>query len=506
MFRRIAMSLTLVSLLPLYGVDAAPPHVTVAFDPALGELHGRLLVFLTQKPAPKDELEPGFTAPRDVEVLGTDVNAAAGAAIEIPLDEPAYPTQLRALTAGTYTARAELDVHHTYTYGGGSAGDPDSGNVSVQIGAGTSTVIAVHTVRAPHASRRPALPEPVGARWETFVSPALSAFAGHPVTMNAYVVPPAGYAGTARRYATCFVVGGYGTEHDNIVQQAAYRMRTLAENGGTSLFYVFLDPHVPLGHSVFADSVNNGPWGRALTAEFIPQIESHWRMTATPQTRYLTGHSSGGWTTMWLQTVYPAYFGGTWSTSPDPLDFHDFTGPNLVDDAAGNMYHDRSGRPYPFIRVKNHDQAVLSDYILQEEVLGTYGGQFGSFDAVFGPRAADGTPMQLFDRRTGTIDPDVARHWEANYDIVQRLHDEWPQNSAYLRGKFHVWVGTWDTFHLEGPVHRLQAMLAKIPDSDAQITFSPERDHFDLYTGPNGGLTVTIDRAMTATAARTLSW
>ena len=45
--------------------------------------------------------------------------------------------------------------------------------------------------------------------------------------------------------------------------------------------------------------------------------------------RFLNGHSSGGWATLQLQTHYPKIFGGTWSTSPDPSDFHDFTGVDL---------------------------------------------------------------------------------------------------------------------------------------------------------------------------------
>ena len=60
MLRRIATCLTLAALLPLYGIAAAPPRVSVAFDPALGALHGRLLVFLTQK-STTGELEPVVT-------------------------------------------------------------------------------------------------------------------------------------------------------------------------------------------------------------------------------------------------------------------------------------------------------------------------------------------------------------------------------------------------------------------------------------------------------------
>ncbi len=92
------------------------------------------------------------------------------------------------------------------------------------------------------------------------------------------------------------------------------------------MIWVFLDESSATGTHEFADSVNNGPWGQALTTELIPYLESHYRMDADVQGRFLNGHSSGGWATLWLQTRYPKIFGGTWSTSPDPSDFHDFTG------------------------------------------------------------------------------------------------------------------------------------------------------------------------------------
>jgi hypothetical protein len=282
---------------------------------------------------------------------------------------------------------------------------------------------------------------------------------------------------------------------------AARDARALADAGGTQLIYVYLDPHVPLGHSVFADSVNNGPWGHALAAELIPYLESRWRMIGTEGTRFLTGHSSGGWATMWLQITYPSVFGGTWSTSPDPLDFHDFTGPDLVDDPAGTVYHTRAGRPYMLVRIQGKDVVPLRDYVLQEHALGSYGGQFGSFDAVFSPRGEDGRPQPLFDRATGRIDPNVARYWEAHYDIVRTLRDNWTTLGPKLHHKLHVVVGSWDTFHLERGVMRLREALAALPGSDAQIEIVPQRTHMDLYRGPNGGLSARFDREMTAAAA-----
>ena len=92
------------------------------------------------------------------------------------------------------------------------------------------------------------------------------------------------------------------------------------------MVHVFLDASFTTGHHVFADSVNNGPWGRALTEEFIPHLEKQFRLIPKTSARFLTGHSSGGWSTMWLEVNYPDVFGGTWSTSPDPVDLHSFTG------------------------------------------------------------------------------------------------------------------------------------------------------------------------------------
>ena len=64
----------------------------------------------------------------------------------------------------------------------------------------------------------------------------------------------------------------------------------------------------------------------------------------------LNGHSSGGWSSLWLQVTYPDVFGGTWSTSPDPVDFRDFQRINLY--AAGeNMFRDRAGKRRPIARM-----------------------------------------------------------------------------------------------------------------------------------------------------------
>ena len=110
----------------------------------------------------------------------------------------------------------------------------------------------------------------------------------------------------------------------------------------TDFIRVVLDPDCGTGHHVFADSATNGPRGAALIEEFIPYLERRFPLLADPRARLLNGHSSGGWSSLWLQVTYPDFFGGTWSTSPDPVDFRDFQRINIY--ASGeNMFRDRDG-------------------------------------------------------------------------------------------------------------------------------------------------------------------
>src|SRR3546814_8027326 len=75
------------------------------------------------------------------------------------------------------------------------------------------------------------------------------------------------------------------------------------------MIWVILDHHIATGTHEFADSANNGPWGAALTTEAIPALEAEYRMDARASGRFLNGHSSGGWSTLWLQVAYPKVFG-----------------------------------------------------------------------------------------------------------------------------------------------------------------------------------------------------
>jgi S-formylglutathione hydrolase FrmB len=246
------------------------------------------------------------------------------------------------------------------------------------------------------------------------------------------------------------------------------------------MIWVLLDESSPTGTHEFADSVNNGPWGKALTTELIPQIETDYRMDARASGRFLQGHSSGGWATLWLQTHYPKIFGGTWSTSPDPSDFHFFSTIDLYAKNA-NFYRDSNGAETPILRDHGRARATMQQLAGLESVLGDYGGQLGSFEWVFSPRGSDGRPQPLFNRVTGAIEPSVASYWHTHYDIVEYLSNNWNSIGPDLRGKIHLVVGTDDTFYLDGAAHSLESALNRL-GGQPHFTFLPGRSHFNVYT------------------------
>ena len=415
-----------------------------------------------------------------------------GQTIDLDADQLAFPAGYSQLPPGDYYVQAVLDVDHSYNYLGRSAGDLVSAVVKIHLP--TASIPTLTLVKAlpaidPWAVAASAPAElreriAVAHRHATlvdFTSPSLSAFWGRPIAMKGWVLTPPGYdAKAATRYPVVYYTQGFGGNNDRVIGTLAGVYAAMAKGTMPPMIWVFLDESSPTGTHEFADSVNNGPWGHALTAELIPALESQYRMDGRPDGRFLNGHSSGGWATLWLQTRYPKIFGGTWSTSPDPSDFHNFTGIDLYAPQA-NVYHRPDGSAWPLVRDHAKVLGTFEQFAQLERVLGSYGGQLTSFDWVFSPRGKDGRPESMFNRDTGAVDPAVVAYWRDHYDIAWRLQHDWPQLKPDLDGKIHLYVGTADTFYLDGAAHRLQAVLDGL-HAKSSFHFLPGRTHFDLYT------------------------
>jgi S-formylglutathione hydrolase FrmB len=501
----------LVALLPslllattaLAADPAHPLQFTVSLSAsAPAPQSGRLLVFAqpwdearaANKGADPTEVDTSPMAPEAVYVAAKETpRIAPGQSVGLNADEIAFPGPFSSLKPGTYAVQAVLDVHHSYNYGGRRADDPVSGVVKLEIG-GTAPLPVIE-LQAPGRAAddwaipsymvTPALTKALEAAAPAihrldFTSPALSAFWGRPVQMRGIVLTPPGYDPRGKtRYPTVYWTHGFGGALPFFAPTAARFYGDMASGKTPPMIYVFLDESLPTGTHEFADSVNNGPWGQALTAELIPSLEKEYRMDAKAGGRFLTGHSSGGWATLWLQTRYPKLFGGTWSTSPDSSDFHDFTGVDIYG-ASANAYRKPDGSATPLVRDKGKLIASFEQYTRLEEVQGGYGGQIASFDWVFSPRGADGRPVPMFDRQTGAVNPAVVPYWRDNYDIAWRVARDWKSLKPDLDGKIHLYVGTADTFYLDGPAHRLQAVLDGL-GAKSEFRYIDGRTHFDLF-------------------------
>jgi hypothetical protein len=471
---------------------AVPPHafVHVSLSNEFGHpVSGRLLLFVAPASGKTKDVDMNMMAPTSVYVAAKEVpSLEPGRTVDIDADDLVFPKPLSEAMAGTYRVQAVLDVHHSYNYDGRSPGDLVStvATVTVPFRASDAPPLTLATIV-------PEPPDPLSQRPDVvaalkpldFVSPALSGFWGRPIHMRAWVLLPPSYASHPNlRYPTVYFTHGFGGTLQGIRARFAPVLYDRMKQGHMpEMIWVLLDESSPTGTHEFADSVNNGPWGKALTTELIPKLETEYRMDARVTGRFLQGHSSGGWATLWLQTHYPKIFGGTWSTSPDPSDFHFFSTIDLYAPHA-NMYRAPDGTPTPILRMHGQPLATFQQLAGLESVLGDYGGQVASFEWVFSPRGADGRPMQLFNRVTGDIDPAVADYWRTHYDIVQYLERNWKTNGVYLKGKIHLTVGTDDTFYLDGAAHSLQSTLDRL-GGKSEFTFLPGRSHFDVYVEGN---------------------
>jgi S-formylglutathione hydrolase FrmB len=425
-------------------------------------------------------------------VIGMDVaRLAPGETIAVEGQVKAYPEPLSALPAGDYYVQAVLDTSRDNNYGG-RGDDIASTPARVTLGQGGSLPVLLLDQRSPESADPWDLPQDVPAeiraqvlaakphvRSLDLVSTKLSAFWGRPIHMRGWVVLPPGYETGTKRYPVAYSTHGFGGNLRNSLGSAAAISASMEKGEAPPMLWVFLDESSATGTHEFADSVNNGPWGAALTTELIPAVDRDYRTDSTPAARFLTGHSSGGWAALWLQVRYPAMFGGSWPTAPDSSDFRDFTGADLYAPQA-NVYRRADGSPIPLVRKDGKVLATFEQFARLEEVIGPYGGQMASFEWVFSPRGADGRPLPMFDRRTGAVDAKVAAYWREHYDISHRIVSRWETLKPDLDGKVHLIVGTADTFYLDGAARKLEQAMRSV-GAKTDFRYLPGRTHGDLY-------------------------
>lgn len=512
--------LLLGAVLPaLLGAAMPETRFAVALPSNLaGSTAGRLLLFA--EPATPDntqaeEIDTDATDRNGVSVAARDVTSfGPDRTVTLDAQETAFPQDFATTAKGDYRVQVVLDRNGDYNFTGRGPGDIVSKVVTVRFPLASVPSIALDHVVPPEsdqfdttgissaaaaqiAASRPHLHE------ERIASDLLTRFRGTPQTIAVWVLTPPGYDPKSRaRYPTVYTANGFGTTHKQDGQLLSKVWHLMEIHAIPPMIWVSPDYATPGGATEFADSVNNGPWGQALVGEIIPTLETRYRMDAKPSGRFLTGHSSGGWFALWEMVRYPKMFGGSWPTAPDPSDFHDFIGVDLYAPGA-NMYRDAAGSPRPLERDHGKVLTTIETLARMETVLGHNGGQLRSFDWVFSPRRADGTPAFMFDRETGAVDPSVTAYWRDHFDIGHLIETEWPRLRNDLDGKVHLTVGTADSYYLDGSARRLEAAFRRV-GARADFTFVSNATHGvnDLYArnGDRTALWKEMTNAMYALA------
>jgi hypothetical protein len=464
----IYKKILLLGFIVACSLQAIGQKVTASFTPeALNEnFSGKVFLYLSKDSKdPKDEMVGVYKFPC-FSIAVKNVRPGE----KVAFDDAAtfYPTVLSDIERGEYHAQVVWDRN-----GGGRSIGESPGNMyneSVVVKLTKNTNQSFNIVCKQVIKEQPFV-ETQYIKLLKSPSALLTTFYKRPTFVNAAVLLPKEYfSQPSRKFPVLYWISGYGGDYH------AYSGRNdqSAPIDTTPCIRVFLDGNCPGGHSVYANSDNNGPWGDALTKELIPLVEKTYRTNAA---RLLTGHSSGGWTVLWLQTHYPKVFMACWSSSPDPVDFRSFQQIDLYSDK--NMFYAKdstlrlagtiAGR-FPWITMKN-----MCD---MEHVIWR-GEQMHSFNFVFSTRNSDGTPRSLIDDATGDIDPVTVEHWK-NYDISLYVRTNWQQLKPDLQGKVRVSVGNQDNFLLNYPVHLLDDEMKKI-DAGFVFGYYPG-DHFTVST------------------------
>jgi hypothetical protein len=512
-----------LSLLAVYSGHTAPATVRfeISYPSSLdnGPITGRVFVMISKT----DRIEPRLQAGSyggSVPFFGRDVNALKpGDQAVIDTSDLGFPVEnLSQLPAGEYYVQALLTVYtqvrrkdgHTVwvhlDQWEGQQWNRSPGNLVSEAQRIRLDPAAGFNVKLSLTKKIPPIEIPPDTEWVKrvkFQSKMLSEFWGHPIYLGATLLLPKSYEQNAnRKYPVIYIQGHFGlgapfgfTKQPPATAESAEQRRARLSRSAREPGYEFAQPWmsddfprmvaVTFQHptpyyddSYAVNSANNGPYGDALTRELIPYLEEKFRISAEPQSRVLTGGSTGGWEALALQVFHPKFFNGTWVLYPDPVDFRRYQLSNVYED--DNAFEVPNGDWSKLIRPLSRNaegQVTLTmrEMSRLEAVLGSNvrsGQQLAAWEAAYGPVGKDGYPRPLWDPLTGKIDKEVAFYMrDHGYDLRYNLEKNWSSIGRDLVGKIHVYCGDMDNYYLNLAVYRLEDFLMSAADPKSEAVF-----------------------------------
>jgi len=304
-----------------------------------------------------------------------------------------------------------------------------------------------------------------------FQSKILTEFWGQPIYLGATILLPKGYdTHPDVYYPVNYIQGhfslrapnGFRSDDPGARGYEFYKFWT-SDDCCRMIAVTFQHPCPYYDDSYAVNSPNVGPYGDAIMKELIPYVEEHFRIIRKPYARVLSGGSTGGYESFALQVFHPDFFGGTWTSCPDPLDFRRFQLQNIYEDK--NMYfteYEWLKVEIPETRSTDGDVSfMMKDRCHFELVIGDKnrsGLQWAIWEAVYTSVGEDGYPKPLWNWMTGEIDHEVAEHWK-KYDLCYYLRKNWSWIGPKLVGKLHIYCGDMDNGYFNVGVRLVEGFL-----------------------------------------------
>ncbi len=160
---------------------------------------------------------------------------------------------------------------------------------------------------------------------------------GRDVSYSVYL--PNDYDSNHRTYPVIYLLHGYGDDHTTWIEKgniAWYVDQAIQEGTIPPVIVIMPDAGVSMYVNAF-DGKND--YEDFFISEFIPKVESTFRIRSNKYSRGITGHSKGGWGCLLYAFKHPELFAATAPMSAGVHDDHDI---EFYDDQLWNPILGRS--------------------------------------------------------------------------------------------------------------------------------------------------------------------
>lgn len=516
----IMSALTGAAFADTFSVQLSDQAVTEALD-------GRVILIIT----PDGETEPRFQVKQSYDapqIFGVNVDGLApGESVEIAPGILGFPARdMKDIPAGDYYVQAVLHKYDTFNLSNGKtvklpaargAGQNwrlEPGNVISAPQKVTFDPQGANEISITLDNVLPEIAEPEDTKYIRYIkvrSEKLSEFWGTDVYINGHVLVPEGFdENPDAKYPLAIFHGHFPAEfggfrttppdpdleceyserfdepcYNRIEQQEAYDFyKQWTSDDFPRMLIVEIDHSNPYYDDSYAvNSANIGPYGDAITYEFVPALEEQFRGIGEGWSRFVYGGSTGGWEALAVQVKYPDEYNGAFAACPDPIDFRQFMLTDIYEEDNAYYYTgpftrvEKPGKrnylgqvPYT-VEMENRWELVLGDKTRS-------GAQWDVWEAVFSPNGEDGYPQRIWNKLTGEINHTVAEYWRENYDLRYILERDWAELGPKLQGKIHIYTGDMDNFYLNNATYLMEDFLVKAdPPYQGEVTYGDRDEH-----------------------------